>query len=145
MTNPAFHSWRLNWASLNPMFLLTDNRNKWGMAELRVCASLSHSRSYTEIQLQFFENFELSCRKLYDRLKFLRFSKHCIFLSAIQFVDSELLELYFLGFGGTLFTYARWHSCKMPWFHRWQTPEPTVHHPAYITGCKSSSVIDPAF
>lgn len=126
MTNPAFHSWRLNWASLNPMLLLTDNRNKWSMAELCLCASLSHSCSYTEIQLLSFENFELSCRKLYDCLKFLRYSKHCIFLSVIQFLDSELPELYFLGFWGTLFTRARWHSRKIPWFHRSQTPEHTV-------------------
>lgn len=42
------------------MFLLIHNRNKWGMAELCVCASPSRSHSYIEIQLQTFENFELS-------------------------------------------------------------------------------------
>lgn len=138
MTNPTFHSWRLNWASLNPMFLLTHNRNKWGMAELCLRAALSHSHYYTALQLQSFENSELSCKKLCNCLKFLRFNKHCLLLSVIQLLNAELLELNFLGFGGTLFICARWHSRKIPWFHRCHPPEHTVHHPAFITSCKAS-------
>lgn len=138
MTNPVFHSWRLNWASLNPMFLLIHNRNKWGMAELCVCASLSRSHSYTEIQLQSFENFELSCKKLYDCLKFLRFNKHCMFLSICYltsgFRTSWIIFPRFLGNS----LYARWHSHKIPWFPGWQPPEHTVRHTAFITSCKSS-------
>lgn len=120
------------------MFVLTLNRNKWGMAELCVCALLSHSHSCTDIQLQSFGNFELSCKKLCDCLKFLIFNKHCMFLSIYcstsGFRTSWIKFRRFLGSS----IRARWHFHKIPWFHRWQPPEHTVHHPAFMTSCKSS-------
>lgn len=140
MTNPAFHSWRLNWASLNPMFFLTQDRNKWGMAELCVCASLTFTLFHRNPASALWK-FWLNWKKLYDSLKFLRFHQYCMFLPVIWLLDSELLEFHFLVVGELWVTFSQNPLIPQVTTPTIQTTPPSFHNKLQ----KLISVIDPPF
>lgn len=137
MTNPALHSWRLNWASLNPMSFLTQNRNKWGMAEFCMCASLTLTLLHRN-PAPVLRKFLLSWKKWYDYLKFLRFNRYCMFLSVVWLLDSELLKFLFPRLLGNSIYTCQVALLQNPLIPQVTIPDHTLHHPAFMTSCKSS-------